>query len=372
MDHLNPFVIIMDIVTMTKQLKKSANLTDIHFGRKNNSDIHNRDCLNHIEWFCENVKKDKSIDHIVFMGDWYENRSAINVSTLNWSYTAAKKLNDLNMPIFFIIGNHDLYHRHSRDVHSVNPFQEFSNFRIIDKPQVIKEIGNGGAFITPYLFHKEYDNLKEYLKYETWWGHFEFKGFILTGATVRMPTGPDMNDFMGPKHIFSGHFHKRQQQNNIVYIGNTFPMDFSDANDIERGMMIYDHTTNKIEFRNWANCPKYFKYYASEMIEKDISIPINSYVKCFIDVPLSYEELMVLRETYTEKYNLRELIIEETGSKNESLSDTNSDIESIETELNDEFNNIDDLIINLLNNIENTQLDNNLLIEIYKTTCRSH
>lgn len=354
---------------MTKQLVKCASFTDIHWGRKQSSDVHNRDCYNYIKWFCDNVKQDPSIDHIVFLGDWFENRSAINVSTLNWSYKGAKLLNELNLPIFFIVGNHDLYQRNSRDIHSIVNFYEFTNFHIIDKPQVVKQIGDGGAFISPFLFHEEYGDLKEYLKYKTWWGHFEFKGFVVTGATIRMPTGPDMNDFMGPKRIFSGHFHKRQQQNNIIYIGNTFPMDFSDANDTDRGMMIYDHKTDTVAFKNWNESPKYMKYYASELIESDVNVPSNSYVKCYIDVPLSYEELMVLKEAYLDKCDIREITIEETGAKEESLTET--DISIIDADIDREITSIDDLIIGLLGNIDNPQLEAELLIKIYKSLCPS-
>lgn len=348
------------------QLMKAAVFSDIHWGRKQSSDTHNQDCYNFICWFCENVKKDPTISHIIFLGDWFENRSAINVSTLNWSYKGAKLLNDLNLPIFFIVGNHDLYQRNSRDIHSIVNYYEFANFHIIDRPQVVKEIGYGGAFITPYLFHEEYKDLKKYLKYHTWWGHFEFKGFVVTGATIRMPTGPEANDFMGPTRIFSGHFHKRQQQNNICYIGNTFPMDFSDANDTDRGMMVYDHKSDTTTFINWADSPKYMKYYASELIEKEVLIPNNSYVKCYIDVQLSYEELLTLKEAYLEKYNLREIIIEETGSKDETLSETEVDPEM---DIDREITSIDDLIIGLLTNIDNPQLEPDLLIKIYKSLC---
>ena len=64
---------------MTTKLKKASMMTDIHFGRKSNSEQHNQDCLDYIDWFCAKVKKDKKIDHVMFLGDWHENRSALKV-----------------------------------------------------------------------------------------------------------------------------------------------------------------------------------------------------------------------------------------------------------------------------------------------------
>ena len=45
-----------------EKMNKAACFTDIHWGRKNNSELHNQDCLRFVEWFCGEVKKDTDID----------------------------------------------------------------------------------------------------------------------------------------------------------------------------------------------------------------------------------------------------------------------------------------------------------------------
>ena len=120
----------------TNKLKKAAMFTDLHVGAKSNSEQHNQDCMEYIDWFCNNVKADAEIDHIIFLGDWHEVRSTINIFTLKHSYEIAKKVNELGLPVYFVIGNHDLYHRSNRDVYSVHPFREFDNFIMIDEPTV--------------------------------------------------------------------------------------------------------------------------------------------------------------------------------------------------------------------------------------------
>ena len=257
-----------------KKLKKGAIFTDLHWGKKSNSVTHNEDCMNYIDWFCEQVRNDPEIDYVAFLGDWNENRSALNVATLKQSYLAAKKLNELGMPIYFVVGNHDLYHRHSREVHSVIPFNEFSNFVVIDEPTVVDEI-EGGVLFCPFLFHDEYKQLNQYANIPIWMGHFEFRGFVVTGYSVTMPTGPDHTEFQKPKHIISGHFHKRQAHDNIVYVGNTFPMDFGDAGDHERGMATLDNKTQEIMFENWDMCPKYIKTTLSDLLEEPKDRKLN-------------------------------------------------------------------------------------------------
>jgi len=127
----------------TKNLMKGAFFTDLHVGAKSNSEQHNTDCMNYIDWFCDNVKAEGDVDYICFVGDWHEVRSSINVFTLKYSYEMAKKINDLGLPVYFIIGNHDLYHRSNRDVYSVHPFREFENFIMIDEPTIVENIGEG-------------------------------------------------------------------------------------------------------------------------------------------------------------------------------------------------------------------------------------
>lgn len=341
------------------KLKKGAYFGDIHFGKKSNSEQHNQDCLDFINWFCDNVKKE-NCDYVAFLGDWNENRSALNINTLNYAHRGAQKLNNLDLPVFFIIGNHDLYYRHSRNIHSVIHHGEFSNFTLIDKPTVVDNI-TGNVLFCPYMFHDEYVSLSEYLNVPIWAGHFEFKGFIVTGEKNRMPVGPDAKDFKGPKYIFSGHFHKRQKGRNVIYIGNTFPMDFSDADDNDRGMMIFDHIANKPKFINWDKCPKYKNVKLSDILEKGKDIlKSKTQIKCLIDVPIEDSESLELKKSLIEKHGLRGLNLEDPRDINEALSDTDAEFDE------SEMKSIDETVLEMLGNIETEHIENKILISEYK------
>ena len=345
-----------------------AMFTDIHWGAKSNSDMHNQDCYDFITWFCNIVKSDNSIDAVGFLGGWNENRNALNIATLNWSYNGAKLLNDLGIPIFFIIGNHDLYNKNAREIHSVISFKEFSNFHIIEKPIVFHNNASGtDMLLCPFMFSNEYPSLTKYLNVPLWLGHFEFQGYEVTGYGMKMQTGPNATDFVGPKYILSGHFHKRQATDgdNVVYIGNAFPSSFGDAGDIHRGMATYDFHTESLTFEDWDDCPKYIKTTLSSLLDKKVTLYPNARVKCIVDVPVSFEESTVLRTKYTEDFNLREMTLEESSDLKEALSDT--EIDDTYWDDTDNINSTDELVQKLLSGIESDKISTDMLVSIYSS-----
>lgn len=349
--------------------KRGLLFSDIHFGRKSNSPIHNQDCLNFIQFLVDFVKHDQSIDYIAFLGDWNENRNAINISTLNFSYQGAKLLNDLNIPIFLIVGNHDLFYRNSRDVHSVIPFNEFTNFVIIDQPTIVKDIENDTLFV-PFMFQSEYPQLKQYSNIPVWAGHFEFRGFVVTGQNVTLQHGADHGEFDQPVRILSGHFHKRQTSENVTYIGNTFPMDFSDAGDNQRGFAIYDHTTNQLQFHDWQQCPKYLKINLSDLVDQleTITFPENCRINVTIDIEIQYEQSVAIRQQLIDKFKLRELTYQPSSEIADTISETEFTVleENIDNQQSQHTNlSIDQLVSKMITTINSGLIDKQLLLKIY-------
>jgi len=340
--------------------KKLALFSDIHFGRRSNSRVHNQDCLDYIRWFCAQV--DSSYTHVAFLGDWFESRSAINIETMEYSYQGLQLLNDLGLPVYFCVGNHDLHRRTTRDVHSVRMFNEMSNFIVVDSVMTVD-----GMLFSPFLFEEEYvELLKHNHDCKAFFGHFEFKNFVLTGHSRVAEHGPDHKLFSGPKKIFSGHFHKRQQVDNVVYIGNVFPMDFGDAGDYERGMCTYYVDEDKVTFTNWSDCPKYYKTTLADVIaDKWAPLP-KMRVKCIINAELGYQEAQELRDAMIEAYQLRDFVLEEDREAKQGLLE--GDNCKVEETLLD-FGSIDELVISQLETVKEdkkAKIDGALLVEIYK------
>ncbi len=339
--------------------KKVAMLTDIHFGRKNNSEVHNQDCIDYLEWFCKNVNKDKEIDAIFFLGDWHEHRSAINGMTLHYSEMGANMLNALGKPVYFVVGNHDLYFRNTRDIFTTVIFDKLENFTLVNEPIVIKD---NSCVIAPFLFEEEYDEFfKKYKEYDVIAGHFEFKGFVLTGETFIKEDGPDPSKYSKQKKIFSGHYHKRQSKHNVHYIGNTFPADFSDANDLERGMAVYDFRTDDVKYINWSECPKYIKTKLSDVLKNPSKVlDENARVKVVVDQEISLSENNEIKKLLTEKYGLREMVLEEQVSTEVELTDIEQEIEDLK------LTDLSDIVPELLKRIKSDKIDSTKLVEIYR------
>lgn len=291
--------------------------TDIHFGARSNSDQHLQDCLDYIDWLCE-LAISQEATHIAFLGDWMENRNAINVRTLKYSQEAARRLNALDLPIFFIVGNHDLYHRSNRNVFSTDPFNDLKNFQVISEPiELTPEL-----FASPFLFKDEYPLLAEQINAHKYvLGHFEFRNFVVTGHDRTLDHGPDASLFTGPKYLLSGHFHKRQVSKNIVYIGNTFPTSFGDAWDSERGAAFLDTASEELCFFNYDNAPLFYKTRLTDVLAGDVNFKPRARVRCLLDADIPYSDVQALREEMMETFELREFSVEEDiASKKDALS----------------------------------------------------
>ena len=340
-------------------LKKAAVFTDIHFGRKNASEIHNGDCLDFIKWFISNSKK-YEVDHIIFMGDWFEHRDSISGKTLDYSHKAMKLINEeLDMPFFFIVGNHDLVYRNTRNAFNTKIFEPYENMIIIDQNRSY-EFGKHKILFSPFLFHEEYPKQLSYINsHDVVFGHFEFKGFVVTGETKTLDHGPDHKDFKKCKRIFTGHFHKRQEKDNIHYIGNTFPMDYSDANDSDRGMVIYEYDNDSLEYINWEDCPTYIKCNLSDLIKEPKKfLKSKATVRCLVDEKISYEDAIKIKKTLLEKYNLREVKLEEPLEDYTISEDI--DVEDLKAETTSE------VVLNLLKKIKSDDIKPEKLSKIYK------
>jgi hypothetical protein len=157
--------------------------------------------------------------------------------------------------------------------------------------------------------------------------------------------------------VFSGHFHKRQIQGKIHYIGNAFPHNYADAWDDARGMMIMDRENDaEPQYIDWPDCPKYRTVKLSQLIdEKDTLIKPNMYLRVTLDLPISYEEASFVKETFMEQYKCREITLI-----------PQKQLEEITTELDiAQFESVDQIVSNEIMSIDSENYNKNLLLSIY-------
>jgi hypothetical protein len=336
---------------MTNLFKKAAVFTDIHFGLKSNSIEHNQDCLDFVEWFIITAKAEEC-DTCFFLGDYNHHRASINIHTMQYGLRALEKLNNAFDRVYFIPGNHDLYYRDRRDIHSVEWANHLSNVQIVND-----WFSEGDVTIAPWLVGDEYNKLRKYnTKYL--FSHLELPRFYMN-AMVEMPDHGEINDnhLQSFEQVYSGHFHKRQARKNIWYMGNAFPHNYADAGDDARGMMILEWGQDPL-FMPWPKQPVFRVYALSSILEnpEGFLLPRSS-IRVHLDIDISYEEANYIKETLMPKHELREM----------SLIPMKLDQNAADLAPGDlKFESVDKIIIDQISNIESQFYDQKILLDIYR------
>lgn len=331
--------------------KKVACFTDIHFGLKSNSQTHNQDCEEFVDWFIETARAE-GCDTGMFLGDWHHNRNSLNITTMDYSLRALEKLGKAFNQFYFFPGNHDLYYKDKRDIHSVEFGKYIPGITIIHKPMTVD-----GVTMCPWLVGDEWRSIgKKDSRYI--FGHFELPQFMMN-AMVAMPDHGEiqLEHFDQYELGFSGHFHKRQQKKNMIYIGNAFPHNYADTWDDERGMMILEWG-GKPKFIDWDRCPKFRTLKLSQLIDDaDKLLTSKMHLRVSLDIDISYEEANFIKEKFMSSYDIRELTL--IPEKKDVEINTDIDIKAFES--------VDQIVSNQLVNIQAGSFDPKVLLNIYNS-----
>jgi DNA repair exonuclease SbcCD nuclease subunit len=336
---------------MTNLFRKTAVCTDIHFGLKSNSLVHNQDCEAFIDWFIATAKE-QGCETGMFLGDWHHHRAAINLQTLHFSLRSLQKISAAFENFYFIPGNHDLYYRDKRDIHGAEWAQHLPNITVVND-----WFKQDDVIIAPWLVGDDHKKLAK-MSAKYMFGHFELPHFKMN-AMVEMPDHGEIKveNFTGIESVYSGHFHLRQKKKNINYIGNCFPHNFADAGDANRGMMVLEWGKEEQYFA-WPGQPLYRVMKLSEAIDNGANIlKPNMHVRVELDIDISYEEANFIKETFIKDHNLREMALL-------PIKNTAVDMDLAPGEI--KFESVDQIVTDQITNIESEFYDPKLLLKIYQ------
>lgn len=330
-------------------------LTDIHFGNHGNSDEFNQECNNFLKFVEKTIENREDIDGAIFLGDWFHNRNSINVKTLKAGIEGLYTFGSIGRGnSYMIIGNHDLYYKDRRDVNSIIIPEGEIGVNLVEEPIYLEE---QKFLFLPWLINEE--KLEDYIKQynpEYVFGHFEIPSFSFN-KLVKKEGEYNPENYKGPKRILSGHFHLRQEKNNITYIGNCFSHDFSDVNDWHnKGFAILDTDKNSLEYIEWNDAPKYCTFSISKL--NNINLSNNMYLKLVNDVQMKQFEINQLKEELEKLPNINECFIYPNELE---LAKTIIDNKKLE-----HISDIETLIISLLNELTMENIQNKKLVNIYK------
>lgn len=334
--------------------KKAIVWTDIHFGKKANSDIHNKDCMDFIDWIIELGTK-QNCDTTICCGDFFDVRNSINIKTLNYALESLQKLSKAFKKVVMVLGNHDLYHRGRLDIHSLCFAKHITNIDVVDNVKI-----DNGVMFLPWIVGDSWKTL-DFSNVKYVFSHLELPNFFMNSMNT-MPDhgGINADCFIGPKYVFSGHFHKRQVYKNksgaeIIYIGNCFPHNYSDVNDSDRGCMILEQD-HKPTFINWNDCPTYGQSLLSDLLEEPEKLLKNkSNLRVQTDIDLQHHEISFIKEQLIKTFNCRELIF--LPKKHDELDEEYANTQ--------EFKTVDGIVLNHIDALDSKTFDKEILRQIY-------
>jgi len=244
MTNLNKFKV--DIKEI--QYNRLFLLSDLHFGIRANSLEWLENQLSffrnfYIPFLKENVKEN---DILFFLGDWFDSRQLLDIYIMNTAIDIMFELVDI-LPVYLMPGNHDIYKKYDTNVNSIRAFKYISNVTIFEKPVIITN-KKSRILVLPWIGNKDIEeNYVRANKFDYVFAHTDIIGFRYDNGKEIKSSSIDFMKFKGIKRIFSGHIHKRQEKNNIIYIGSPYHTKRGDIGNT-KGVYIFNPDDNSISF----------------------------------------------------------------------------------------------------------------------------
>ena len=323
---------------------KIALINDTHFGARGDSQLF----FDYFMKFFDDVffpyLKENDIKTVIHAGDLMDRRKFVNLNILNQVRNKfIKVLKDENIDFHCILGNHDVYYRNTNEVNSVRELFG-DDIHLYETPDVTNFDGLNIAFL-PWVNKENQEESIKFIKNVAApiiIGHLEFDGYeVMRG--IYHQGGMDSKLFERFEKVYSGHFHCRQEKDNIYYMGTQYQITFSDLNET-KGFHIFDTDTREIEFIENPHKMFYAMTYNDE--DGPIETTKNSnlkgtYIKLLVEKkkhPYSFDRFMDnLYDSGVAKITIVEDIIDSEWTKEEIVDlaqDTvtliNNEIDTIE------------------------------------------
>lgn len=300
---------------------KTLVFTDQHFGVKGNSLLRQRIGALVIKKILDAVDRD-SISNIIFCGDYFHQRNAVTVDTLNIAYKCLQALAK-KCKVYMILGNHDLFNKNSTDVSSVNIFKDNPSIFIISAPEEV--VLNGKlALLVPWLSDL---SMFKASAYDFMFGHFDISSKFLISSYVQehsrsakastsianelsksiTPEGAQyaladtIGDFVELAKlngtIFAGHIHQHKEMTSkgrkFIFIGSPYQQNLGDIGSKCGFYVIDEH--GDYAFNEIDGIPKHVQFKSSDIIKTginnfDFSAAQGNIVQKVYDVDISMED----------------------------------------------------------------------------------
>jgi DNA repair exonuclease SbcCD nuclease subunit len=201
----------------------------------------------------------ENINHIIHLGDWYDDRKSLSIPVINKSMEICEKISKNNIILYLVKGNHDQYYVNEPEPTSLSHLKKFENIILVDKEPYYLD---NEHILVPWGF-----DITKLPPNSVLFGHFEINGFVTNySGHTQEKSKLNISDFSKFTGVFSGHFHKSSKNNNIHYIGSPYPMNFNDIGD-KRGYYIFSN--KEYTLKEFTSAPKFVRIFDTEDLTEE-------------------------------------------------------------------------------------------------------
>lgn len=241
-------------------------IADIHLGVRSGMEEWQENIKNYFTyWFIPLLKRKKTDGSCLFvLGDVFDDRKNINIAVNDLAINIFEKLANI-MPVFIINGNHDLYKKTNKGVTSLKSIDLIDNVTVITEPTLIPLLNNKSIIAIPYLgdYSQETKVLIQNSECDYAFMHTDITKMKYDN-NMSIIAGVDTNKFKGK--IYSGHIHKRQENDNVVYVGSPYQLRRSDIGN-QKGIYQLFFTDGSFKFTENHYSPIFQKIFIEDFVK---------------------------------------------------------------------------------------------------------
>lgn len=328
---------------------------DLHHGEKANSHKFNQQLLALTDFAIAESKK-RGCTTYLQLGDYFDNRTKLDVSTIDYAIQNAQKIAEYFTERYTLIANHDIYYQDRLTVSSTKILEPYMT--VIKEPTILF----GNTLVAPWIVDgKAWDDFiekthQDCVRFAV--GHFELNGFLVNDR-YEMEHGYSAKELAHLELVTSGHYHGPQRQGNIQYVGSALPITMNEANE-DHGIYFFDTDTGDLEFVPYTTVKVISCDYRNVEDVIDGCDPENTTIR--VEFPSDLEDVTLIK-TVTD-------FLDERGFKDRKIRyDDQRTKEILEVDADEvkEVENIDAVVAaSIKESVDIAGVDKNLLSELYE------
>ena len=306
---------------------KSGNIvfiSDIHFGWNTSSEEWQENQRDFFQsWFIPKLKAlvEQTPDIVLCcLGDVYHDRKTIDIDVNEMSIDLFEEMAGI-LPCYIINGNHDLSKKTNKGNSSLRSLSNIKNLTIIKEPCMLKFTRDKKTLAQiaaiPYLGDCNDEN-KELVRFS---GKAQYAFMHTDISKMKFDNGMtivgavDAEKFAGK--VISGHIHKRQETEKVIYVGCPYHLDRKDIGN-QKGIYTLNLETGTFDFIPNTYSPVFQKI----DIEKFMNMSDSDKAKALFN---NYTDILIPEEEQT-KYKMADLrqILSESGAKRAEIQPVKS------------------------------------------------